>query len=92
VLVDGADHRHDDRREEDEEAPEDRRVDQARDEALEQLALPEDDRGLVADSAGDVVEALDRLAEPDEAGEQADAAREEEAADPEGGREGERSD
>ena len=44
VLVDRGDHRHHDRREEDEEAPEDERVHQPRHEALQELALAEDDR------------------------------------------------
>ena len=91
VAVDGADHRDQDRREEDEEAPEDRRVHQARAEPLEQLALAEHDLGLVADAPRQVVEAVDRLAEPDEVDEQLRAAREEEAADGERRRERERS-
>ena len=66
VAVHGADQRHQDRREEDEEAPEDRRVHQPRAEALEQLALPEHDHRLVAGAARDVVEALGRLAHPHE--------------------------
>ena len=45
------------------EAPEDRGVDQPRHEALEQLALPENDLRLVADAPGQVVEALGGLAE-----------------------------
>ena len=48
VLVDDADQRDQDRRKEDREAPEDERVQQPRTEALEQLALPEHDLGLVA--------------------------------------------
>ena len=43
--------RHHDRREEDDEAPEDERVDEAGDEALEELPLAEDDRRLVAHAA-----------------------------------------
>ena len=58
VLRDGADQRHHDRREEDEEAPEDERVDQARDEPLEQLLLAEHDDRLVAHALRHVVEAL----------------------------------
>ena len=48
VTVDGSDERRDDGREEDDEAPEDEGVRQARDEALEQLALTEDELDLVA--------------------------------------------
>jgi hypothetical protein len=70
VLVDGADHRDDDRGEEDEEAPEDGGVDEAGDEPLEQLPLAQHDHGLVLDPLRDVAEAVDRLAEPDEVDEQ----------------------
>ena len=48
VLGDDADHRDDDRRAEDEEAPEDEGVDQPGDDPLQQLALAEHDRRLVA--------------------------------------------
>jgi hypothetical protein len=58
-------------------------VDQAGDEALEQLALAEDDHGLVAHAVGHVAEALDRLAEPDEVDEQLRAPGEQRAADSE---------
>jgi hypothetical protein len=91
VLVDRPDHRDDDRGEEDEEAPEDRRVDQPRDESLEQLALAEHDHRLVLDAPGHVIEALDRLAEPDERDEQARPAGEQGAADGEQRGERERS-
>ena len=91
VLVDGADHRDHDRREEDEEAPEDGGVDEAGHEALKQLPLAEHDHGLVADALRHVVEALDRLAEPDERDEQLRAAVEERAADREERGERERS-
>jgi hypothetical protein len=50
-------------------------------EPLEQLALPEDDLGLVAHALGHVVEARRRLAQPDEVDEQLRAAREQEPAD-----------
>jgi hypothetical protein len=57
--VDGGDHRDQDRREQDEKAPEDEGVHQAGDEPLEQLALPEHDRdfglGLAARVAAAVV-------------------------------------
>ena len=67
VAVDRADHRDQDRREEDEEAPEDRGVDQARDEPLEQLALAQHDLGLVAGALRQVAGAVGRLAHPHEA-------------------------
>ena len=91
VAVDRADQRDQDRREQDEEAPEDRRVDQPRHEPLEQLALAEDDLGLVARSARQIVEAIGRLAHPHEADEQPRPAREQGAADREGRSEGKRS-
>ena len=58
VAVDDPDHRDHDRRAEHEEAPEDERVHQPRPEALEQLALPEHDRGLVAHARGHLAPAL----------------------------------
>ena len=79
VAANGADHRDHDRGEEDQEAPEDRGVDQARHEALEQLLLAEHDHGLVLDPLRHVVEALDRLAEPHEVHEQLRAAAEQRA-------------
>src|SRR5215216_6597987 len=91
LAVDRADHRHEDRREQHEEAPEDRRVHQPRAEPLEQLALPEHDLRLVAHALRDVVEALDRLAEPDQVDEQLRAAGEQVAADRKRRRERERS-
>ena len=66
VGVDGAEERHDDRREEDDEAPEDEGVDQPGAEALEELPLPEDDRRLVAHPAADLAGAVDGLPEPDD--------------------------
>ena len=81
LAVHGSDHRDHDRGEEDEEAPEDRRVDQPRHQPLQQLALPEHDRRLVAHALGHVVEALGRLAEPDQVHEQLGPAGEQEAAD-----------
>ena len=83
ALRDGADQRHHDRREEDQEAPEDERVDQARAEALEELLLAEHDDGLVAHALRHVVEPLHRLPEPHEAGQQQRAATEERARDTE---------
>jgi hypothetical protein len=55
-------------------------VHQAGAEPLQQLALAEHDLGLVAHTLRDVVEALDRLAEPDEVDEQLRAAGEQEPA------------
>ena len=60
-------------------------------EPLEQLLLPEHDHGLVPDALRHVVEALDRLAEPDEVHEQLRAAREQHAGDRERRGERERS-
>ena len=60
-----------------------KRVDEARAEPLEQLLLAEHDDGLVAHALRHVVEALHRLPEPDEAGEQQRAAAEERAGDAE---------
>ena len=68
ASVDGGDHRHHDRREEDEEAPEDERVDQPGAEPLEQLLLAEDDDRLVPGADRHVVEPLHGLAEPNEVG------------------------
>jgi hypothetical protein len=66
-------------------------VHQPRAEPLEQLALPEHDLRLVAYALRDVVEALDRLAEPDQVDEQLRAAGEQVAADRKRRRERERS-
>ena len=76
-----ADGRHEDRREEDEEAPEDERVHEPGPEALEELPLPEDDRRLVADARGQIANALTRLARPDEPREEERAPREQRAGD-----------
>ena len=83
ALGDGADQRHHDRREQDEEAPEDERVDEPGAEPLEQLLLAEHDDRLVAHPLRHVVEPLHRLAEPDEPGEQERAAAEQRARDAE---------
>jgi hypothetical protein len=91
VLVDRADHGDHDRREEDEEAPEDRGVDEARDKTLEELALSEDDHGLVAGAGGDVAAALDGAAGADEVDEELRTTGKEEAARREGGGEDDRS-
>jgi hypothetical protein len=58
-------------------------VDEAGHQALEQLALPEDDYGLVAGAGGDVVAALDGAAGADEVDEELRTTGKEEA----GGRE-----
>jgi hypothetical protein len=79
VPVDGGDHRHHDRREEDEEAPEDERVHEAGHEPLQQLPLAEHDDRLVAEAARDVVRALDRLAGANEPHEEERAPGEEAA-------------
>ena len=55
-------------------------MDEAGDEPLQQLALPEHDLGLVADAPRHVVEAFGGLAHPDEVDEQPGAAREQRAA------------
>jgi hypothetical protein len=91
VLVDRADHRDQDRREEDEEAPEDGGVDEPRNDPLEQLPLAQDDDGLVPDPLRRVAEAVDRLAEPNEVDEQLRPPAEERAAEGKKRGEGERS-
>ena len=83
ALRDCADQRHHDRREQHQEAPEDERMDEAGAEALEQLLLAENDDRLVAHPLGHVVEALHRLAEPDEPGEKERPAAEQGARDAE---------
>jgi hypothetical protein len=88
VAVDRADHREHDRREQHDEAPEDRRVHQPRPEPLQQLALAEDDLGLVAHPPRDVVGPLGRLAQLDEVDEELRATTEQEPAH--GERRGER--
>src|SRR5262249_9680128 len=80
AVEDGRD-RHEDRREEDEEAPEDERGHEAGAEALEELALPEHDRGLVSHADRQLGRPLRRLAQPHEAGEEPDAPTEDEGGD-----------
>ena len=70
LAVDDVDQRDQDRRKEDDEAPEDERVHEPGAEPLEELPLAEDDRRLVLDALGDVVEAPERSAHADEADEQ----------------------
>ena len=64
---------------------------QPRHELLQQLALAEDEHGLLADARADVVEALDRLAHPNQPDEQQRTAREQPARDREGGGERDRA-
>ena len=65
--VDGGDHRHQDRRQQDEEPPEDEGVHQAGDEPAQQLPLPEHDLELRAGLAGRVQAAVVRNRSRDEA-------------------------
>ncbi len=92
VLVDDADQRDQDRREEHREAPEDERVQQPRAESLEQLALTEDDLRLVAGAAGYVALAIGRGRPLYESGEEANAGEEQRPAQSEGHGERERGD
>jgi hypothetical protein len=64
VLVDCGDHRHEDRREQHDEAVEDERVCNARHEPLQQLALAEHDLDLVLDPSGNVRRTVVRLRTP----------------------------
>ena len=64
MLVDGGDHRHHDRREEHEEAPEDECVHQPRHEPLQQLPLPQHDLELVPHPRRDVGRTVVRLRAP----------------------------
>ena len=81
LALDDAGQGQEDRREEDEEAPEDERVHETGDEPLQQLALTEHDRRLVADAGGEVRAAVDRLAREDEPREEECAPGEEPAGD-----------
>ncbi len=83
MLVDRADARHQDGREEREEAPEDERVHQPGHEPLEQLALAEHDRRLVAHPARQVVGAVERACGANQAREEQRAPAEEHAGDDE---------
>ena len=77
VAVDDADHRDHDRRQQHDEAPEDGRVHDPRQQPLEELLLPEHDHGLVAHALRHVVEARHGLAHAHELVEQPGPAREE---------------
>ena len=81
LAIDDGGHRHEDRREEHEEAPEDERVHQAGNQPLQQLSLAEHDGRLVAYPDGDLGSAIRRLARADEPREQEGAACEERACD-----------
>ena len=56
ASIDRADHRDQDRREQDEETPEDGRVHESRQQSLQELALTDHDRGLRACPGAHVVE------------------------------------
>ena len=90
MTVDCADERDQDRRQQDEEAPEDDGVQCPRDEPLEELPLAEHDLGLCAKPLRHVVEPLDRLAQPYEPPEQPRAPCEERSRHGEERREDER--
>ncbi len=90
LAVDDAHDRHEDRREEDEEAPEDEGVHQPRHEPLEQFALTEDDRRLIANPSRQVRGPCHRLPQPDEPGQQQCAPREERTCDRDRGDQGDR--
>ncbi len=81
AAVDDTDHRDQDRRCQDQEAPEDEGVHQPRPEALQELALAEHDRHLVARPDGVVTGAVSRLGGADECGQPRGAAACERPAD-----------
>jgi hypothetical protein len=87
LAGDHADHGDEDRGEEDDEAPEDGRMDEAGAETLQQLPLAEHDHRLVAEPAGHVVEPRRRRPHPHEPDEEERAPREEAARDHERRRE-----
>ena len=60
MPVNDADHRNQDRRQEDDEAPEDEGVPESGHKPLQELALTDDDRRLVADAAAGTVGAIHR--------------------------------
>jgi hypothetical protein len=93
VLVDDLDRGDEDRREQHDERPEDERVHEPGDQALQQLALGDDHDRLLAQAVGHAVGALDarRAAHPHELDEQPHAAGEEGPGDDEGGGERERA-
>ena len=94
LAVDDGDHRHHDRREQHDEAPEDQRVHHARERPLEQLALAEHDDRLLPRAVRDRIGARDarRLAHAQEPHEQARPAGEHRPGQPERGGERGRAD
>ncbi len=91
VHVDRGDHRHEDRREEDEEAPEDERVHQPRHDALQQRALAEHVDRFVADARRRVAGAVRRARGADEPREEQRAPAEQRARHDEQRRESDRA-
>ena len=91
VHVDRGDHRHQDRREEDEEAPEDERVHQPRHDALQQRALAEHVDRFVADARRRVAAAVRRPRSADEPREEQRAPSEQRARHDEQRRESDRA-
>src|SRR5438552_6943348 len=81
-----------DRRQQDEEAPEDEGMHDAWPGALQELPLAEDDGGLSLDPLRQVVEAVDGLSEPDEPGELVGALSEQRHGGPDGEGQEDRSD
>ena len=79
VAIDGRDHRHDDGREQHDEAPEDQRVHHPRAQPLQQLALADRDHRLLAHALRHVVEPGRGLAEAHDPDEQPGAAGEDAA-------------
>ena len=92
VLVDEANHGGQNRWEQDDEAPEDRCMHQAREQALEQLALADDHDGLGAGARGQVVESLQGFPHPHEPVEEQRTAAEQRDRDDQDGGQGGRSD
>ena len=90
VRVDGPEERHDDRRGEDDEPPEDERVDEAGNDALEELSLAEDDGRLGLRAPPEIARAVGRLPETDDPVEEVRPPREERRRDRERGEERDR--
>jgi hypothetical protein len=81
VAIDDADHRDQDRRQKDAEAPEDERVHQTRTEPLQQLALSEHVGRLAAHPPPELTAARGGRAEAEQAEQEEGAAGEEQAAE-----------
>jgi hypothetical protein len=81
VAIDDADHRDQDRRQKNAEAPEDEGMDEARPESLQQLALTEHVGQLVAHPPPRLAAARGGRAEAQQADEERGAAREQQPAD-----------